>query len=81
MLDQVTVPALAFDGSFNFMPNFSRQREDRCCPACAPYPSAAKTEGEEGRTLVAELCACAEAFSSPVNTRARSDILHGKQLC
>lgn len=38
--DGVTVSAPAFDGSFNFMPNFSQHREDRCCPACAPHLSA-----------------------------------------
>lgn len=66
MLDQVTVSALAFDGSFNFMANFSRHGEDRCWPRscspslCLPLPQrdggsgGGEVAGAEGRALDAE---------------------------
>lgn len=54
VLDRVSVLAPAFDGSFNFMPNFSQHREDQCCPACAPRPSASPCckDREQRRTNV-----------------------------
>lgn len=81
MLDQVTVPALAFDGSFNFMPNFSRHTEDRCCPGCAPHPSAPLCRRDKREAKKKDECPrLSDAhgrLASPVNTRTR-DILHGR---